>query len=226
VRWSVVVPVKRVERAKTRLAGAVPGNGHEALVLALAADTVSAVLASAAVARVIVVTDDSRAAAELGGLGALVVPDLPDSGLNPALDHGAAAAAAAGPADGVAVVGADRPALRPAELAAVLALAAAHDRAFLPDTAGTGTALLTARAGVPLDPRFGPDSAAAHAASGAVRLSGEWTSLRHDTDTAADLGVARRLGLGVRTSAVLAAFGTGERPGPGSVPDRGAFGTR
>jgi 2-phospho-L-lactate guanylyltransferase len=203
----VVVPVKRVEYAKTRLAGAVAGDGHEALVLALAADTVSAVLASPSVARVIIVTDDSRAAAELGALGALVVPDLPDSGLNPALDHGAVAAAAAGPVDGVAVVGADRPALRPAELAAVLGLAAGHDRAFLPDAAGTGTALLAARPGVPLDPRFGPDSAAGHAASGAIRLRGEWTSLRHDTDTAADLGVARRLGVGARTAAVLAAFG-------------------
>jgi 2-phospho-L-lactate guanylyltransferase len=203
----VVVPVKRVERAKTRLTGAVPGRGHEELVLALAADTVSAVLSSPAVARVIVVTDDLRAAAELGGLGALVVPDLPGAGLNPALEHGAAAAAAAGPADGVAVVGADRPALRPADLAAALALAARHDRSFLPDAAGTGTALLTARSGVPLGPRFGPDSAAAHAASGAVLLRGEWMSLRHDTDTAADLGVARRLGVGTRTSAVLAAFG-------------------
>ena len=207
MQWSVVVPVKRVEHAKTRLAGAVAGSGHEALVLALAADTVSAVLASPSVARVIVVTDDTRAAAELGGLGALIVPDQPDSGLNPALDHGAAAASAAGPADGVAVVGADRPALRPADLAAVLALAAGHDRAFLPDAAGTGTALLAARPGVPLDPHFGPDSAAAHAASGAIRLRGEWTSLRHDTDTAADLGVARRLGVGARTTAVLAAFG-------------------
>ncbi|MCW2611964.1 MAG: cofC, partial [Cryptosporangiaceae bacterium] len=100
-----------------------------------------------------------------------------------------------------------RPALRPADLAAVLGLAAGHVRSFLPDTAGTGTALLAARPGSPLGPLFGPGSAAAHAASGAVRLAGEWTSLRHDTDTAADLGVARRLGVGARTSAVLAAFG-------------------
>jgi 2-phospho-L-lactate guanylyltransferase len=49
VYWSVVVPVKRVEKAKTRLRDAVPGADHEALVLALAADTVRAVLASAPV---------------------------------------------------------------------------------------------------------------------------------------------------------------------------------
>jgi 2-phospho-L-lactate guanylyltransferase len=211
VQWSVVVPVKRVERAKTRLRDAVPAADHAALVLALAADTVHAVLAAPHVARAIVVTDDERAAAELTWLGALVVPDLPDAGLNPALRHGAAVAAAAAPADGVAVVGSDRPALRPGDLAAVLALAAAHDRSFLPDAAGTGTALLAVRPGVALDPRFGDASAAAHEASGAVRLTGEWTSLRHDTDTAADLGVARRLGVGARTAAVL-------RPTPGVAP--------
>jgi 2-phospho-L-lactate guanylyltransferase len=207
VRWSVVVPVKRVERAKTRLRDAVPGTDHAALVLALAADTVQAVLAAPDVARVVVVTDDPRAAAELGRLGALVVPDLPDAGLNPALRHGATAAAGYGPADGVAVVGSDRPALRPDDLADVLALAAEYDRSFLPDAAGTGTALLAVRPGIALDPRFGPDSAAAHVASGAVALRGSWASLRHDTDTAADLGVARRLGVGARTAAVLAAAG-------------------
>jgi 2-phospho-L-lactate guanylyltransferase len=197
--------VKRVERAKTRLRDAVPGTDHDELVLALAADTVHAVLASPVVARAIVVTDDPRAAAELGRLGALVVPDVPDAGLNPALRHGASAAAEQAPADGVAVVGSDRPALRPADLTAVLRLASAHGRSFLSDAAGTGTALLAAGPGVALDPRFGPSSAAAHAASGAVPLRGTWASLRHDTDTAADLGVARRLGLGARTSAVLAA---------------------
>jgi 2-phospho-L-lactate guanylyltransferase len=205
VRWSVVVPVKRVERAKTRLRDAVPGTDHSALVLALAADTVSAVLAAAPVARVVVVTDDARAAAELGPLGAVVVPDLPDAGLNPALRHGARVAAARWPADGVAVVGSDRPALRPDDLAAALTEAAAYDRSVLPDAAGTGTALLAARPGIALDPRFGPASAAAHLGSGAFRLTGDWASLRHDTDTAADLGVARRLGLGDRTAAVLAA---------------------
>jgi 2-phospho-L-lactate guanylyltransferase len=205
VRWSVVVPVKRVEYAKTRLRDAVPGADHDALVLALAADTVRAVLAAPPVARVIVVTDDPRAAAELGRLGAVVIGDGPDSGLNPALAHGAAVAAEVAPADGITVVGSDRPALRAADLAAVLDLAAAHARSFLPDAAGTGTALLAAAPGIPLVPRFGPDSAAEHARSGAHRLGGDWASLRHDTDTAADLGVARLLGVGPRTTAVLAA---------------------
>ena len=50
-------------------------------------------------------------------------------------------------------------------------------------------------------PRYGPASAAAHRAAGAVELTGDWPSLRHDVDTAADLRTAAELGLGPATSA-------------------------
>ncbi len=73
---------------------------------------------------------------------------------------------------------------------------------FVPDHDGTGTTLLAAPAGVPLDPRFGPGSARAHARSGAVVLPAA-PSLRHDVDTAADLAAAARLGLGARTAALM-----------------------
>ncbi|MGC1212363.1 MAG: 2-phospho-L-lactate guanylyltransferase, partial [Micromonospora sp.] len=56
--WTVVVPVKRLQVAKSRLRGALPAVPHEELALALAADTVRAVRACAAVAEVLVVTDD------------------------------------------------------------------------------------------------------------------------------------------------------------------------
>src|SRR4029077_5710756 len=89
--WSVLMPVKVLAQAKSRLAGlaglAGPRRGEFAL--ALASDTVTAVLGSDAVARVIVITDDQAAAAALGALGALVVPDEPRAGLNAALRHGA-----------------------------------------------------------------------------------------------------------------------------------------
>jgi 2-phospho-L-lactate guanylyltransferase len=126
------------------------------------------------------------------------VPDEPDRGLNPALAHGALAAGA--PA--VAALSSDLPALRPEELAAALAAAAAVPRGFVADAAGTGTTLLTA-SGVPLDPRFGRDSAAAHAASGARALDGDWPGLRRDVDTPADLRGAAGLGLGTATAALL-----------------------
>ncbi|RQW99803.1 2-phospho-L-lactate guanylyltransferase, partial [Micromonospora inaquosa] len=62
-RWAVVVPVKQLAAAKSRLRGALPGVPHEELALALAADTLRAVLACSAVAEALVVTDDARVAA-------------------------------------------------------------------------------------------------------------------------------------------------------------------
>ncbi len=200
VRWSLVVPAKRLGAAKTRLApltGGGPGL-HAELVLALLTDTLAAARACPAVADVVVVTDDARAAATVRALGARTVPDVPDRGLNPALAHGALATGS--PA--VAALSSDLPALRPDELAAALAAAAAVPRGFVVDAAGTGTTLLTA-AGVPLDPRFGRDSAAAHTASGARALAGHWPGLRRDVDTPADLREATALGLGTATAALL-----------------------
>ncbi|MGW3603600.1 MULTISPECIES: 2-phospho-L-lactate guanylyltransferase [unclassified Micromonospora] len=202
--WAVVVPVKRLTAAKSRLRGALSGVPHEELALALAADTLRAVLACPAVAEVLVVTDDARVAVAARTAGARVRPDEPDAGLNAAFRHGAAGV----PAGWVAGLTADLPALRPAELAGAL-LAARAGRAgvrrFVPDAPGEGTVLLTAPPGIALDPRFGMGSAAAHTASGALPLNGDWPSLRRDVDTAADLAAAARLGLGPRTAALLAA---------------------
>ena len=89
LRWSVVIPVKVLARAKSRLTG-LDGPRRAELALAMAADTVAAAVACPAVDSVIVVTDDSAAAAALSGLGALVLPDEPGDGLNPALAYGAA----------------------------------------------------------------------------------------------------------------------------------------
>jgi 2-phospho-L-lactate/phosphoenolpyruvate guanylyltransferase len=206
MRWSVVIPVKRLPLAKSRLNdGTRPPGAHRGLALALALDTASAALACPQVARVVAVTDDGQAAQRLAALGAVVVPDQPDGGLNPALEYGAGRAAALGPVDGVAVLSADLAALRPAELTAALAAAAGHPRAFVPDAAGTGTTLLAALPGVPLGPRYGPRSRAAHRESGAVELTGDWPSLRRDVDTAVDLAEAARLGLGPATSAAVTA---------------------
>jgi 2-phospho-L-lactate guanylyltransferase len=198
VEWTVVVPVKHLGRAKSRLRGALPGVPHADLALALVLDTLSAALACPAVAAVLVVGSDPVVAAAAGGLGAKVLPDEPDAGLNPAVARGAAAASGA-----VAALAGDLPALRGDDLAA--ALGAATVRGYVPDAAGTGTTLLAAPPGVRLDPRFGPGSARAHAASGARELTGAGESLRRDVDTAADLRAAARLGLGPHTAALLRA---------------------
>jgi 2-phospho-L-lactate/phosphoenolpyruvate guanylyltransferase len=202
--WSIVVPAKRLGLAKTRLrpvTGALDA-AHEELVLALLADTVAAAVGCPAVAEVVVVTDEPRAAQLVRGLGARTVADEPDRGLNPALEHGARAAA--GPA--VAALSSDLPALRPAELGAALQAAGRVPRAFVPDAQGTGTTLLSA-VGTPLRPRFGAGSAAAHVADGAVALTGDWPGLLRDVDTEADLRAALALGAGSRTAALAVHLG-------------------
>jgi 2-phospho-L-lactate/phosphoenolpyruvate guanylyltransferase len=202
VQWSVVVPVKRLRLAKSRLyAVGRPRPEHEELALCLALDTVAAALAAGTVRRLFVVTDDPAAREAMAAAGAWVLPDEPNAGLNPALAHGAAAAMRRSARDGVALLSADLPALRPAELDAALAAAAEHDAAFVADARGTGTTLLATAPGRPVTPRYGQASAAAHRAAGAVELTGDWPSLRNDVDTAADLRTAAELGLGPATSA-------------------------
>lgn len=195
-----MVPLKPLETAKSRLAAAV-GASRPGLALAFAQDTVAGALACAAVADVVVVTDDRTAGGELSRLGARIVADLPASGLNAALAHGARAARAARPGAAVAAMNADLPALRPSELLRVLDNASAFPRAFLADAAGIGTTVLSAAPYVELAPSFGGPSRARHSASGAVEiaLSGV-DSVRRDVDTAADLRAALVLGVGRHTA--------------------------
>jgi len=191
-RYSIIIPVKPVTIGKSRLRAS--GAAGDDLVAAIALDTIAAVRAAGF--PVLVVTDDPQVTAEAGTLGAQVTPDAPAAGLNAAIRYGEALVGTSVPR---AALTADLPALRPAELRD--ALSGVTARSFLADHTGTGTTTLAAPAGVPLDPFFGPGSAAAHAASGARPLDGAWPTLRLDVDTRDDLDAARTLGLGPRTGA-------------------------
>ncbi len=213
VSWTVIVPVKRLQMAKSRLRGALPSADHDALVLAMALDTVTAALGSPVVGRVAVVTSDPVAEQTALDAGAEVIVDVPDAGLNPALAYAATVVRPKGSAatlPGVVALAADLAALRSVDLtealrAAELAAHGAPRRFFVPDAAGTGTVLLAATGGAGLEPCFGVGSAGAHQASGAIALTGDWPSLRRDVDTPADLAEAVLLGLGPRSAAVAAA---------------------
>jgi 2-phospho-L-lactate/phosphoenolpyruvate guanylyltransferase len=214
--WGVVVPVKHRDVAKSRLA-VLGDEGRRALALAFAEDVVRAAAACPLVARVLVVTDDAGAAAALGAVGADVVPDEPDAGLNPALAHGEALLRAGRRALGVAAVSADLPALRAADLAAVLARV--RSRAVVADAAGSGTTVLAAAPGAALDPRYGVRSLERHLASGAALLDAP-PAARRDVDTPGDLREALRLGVGPSTAAVCGALGlpdTSRPPGQGTM---------
>ena len=200
--WGVVVPVKHLDVAKSRLS-AYGERARRDLALAFAVDVVSAALGCPAVREVLVVTDDAQAAAALGALGARIAPDDPDAGLNPALAHGAELLRAADPGLGVVTVSADLPALSPQDLAAALGAVPAGGRAFVADSAGSGTTLLAASAPAELLPSYGAGSSDRHRASGALELPGT-PALRRDVDTPADLREAVALGVGASTAAVAA----------------------
>lgn len=197
----LVVPVKRLVAAKSRLRGVAPDvAGHTRLALALTRDTITAARSASLVRSVLVVTADRTVAAALD----VEVVDDPLTGLNAAYDRGADELRARDPSGWVGALQADLPALKPAELdAAIAAARAVGGRAFCVDADGTGTTLLLAAPGVPLDPRFGGGSAARHRASGARPLLGYWPGLRRDVDTPRDLARARELGVGPATQEAL-----------------------
>ena len=95
VRWTVLVPMRALPSAKSRLAATLPPDRHAETVRAIRADTLAAVRAAAPVARVVVIGD--APGADVG-----LVQTSP--GLNGALRDGAAFAAQHWPADGVAAL--------------------------------------------------------------------------------------------------------------------------
>ncbi|MGN6502656.1 MAG: 2-phospho-L-lactate guanylyltransferase [Pseudolysinimonas sp.] len=182
--WTVVIPVRAP--GKTRL-----GRGA-GFARAIALDTIEAATASGA--RVIVVTADAQLAAEASaevvresapsGIAAAIALGLPDSG------------------DRAVLLG-DLPALQASELAPALEGAARHERAFVADADGTGSTLVTARAGSAFVHRFGVGSADAHRDLGLVELDVPAESgLRRDVDLEQHLTLLRPR-LGPRTLALV-----------------------
>lgn len=201
-----LVPVKPPAVGKTRLRG-VSDAERRALAAGFALDVVAACLATPVVARVLAVTDDARFAAALADAGCEVLPDGVAGDLNETLRLAAAEAGRRWPGLVPVAVCADLPALRPTDLARALTSwpGPPAPPAFVGDSERVGTTLYVART-ADFAPRFGPGSHEAHLAAGATAIEGELASLRRDVDDLASLLVARRLGLGRRTSAALAAL--------------------
>lgn len=197
----LIVAVKRLAAAKTRLAPVFPATAREALVLAMLTDTLTAAAGVPGLTRIIVVTADESAAQTATGLGADVLVDPTPDGhpdpLNHAIGHAERAMTGSTPNRGV--LQGDLPALATADLIGALGAARSHRRSFVADRQGTGTTALFAF-GAPLAPRFGPGSATRHRGSGAIELTGGWPGLRCDIDTPEDLAAARALGLGPATA--------------------------
>ena len=205
----LIMAVKGLSAAKSRLSELFCAADRERLVLAMLVDTVTA--ARAAVASVTVVTPDPAAAAAARDLGAQVLADPTPTGHPDPLNAAITAAAETIGMPNLVVLHSDLPALGTAEVRRAVAAAQANPRSFVADRHGTGTSALFA-VGVPLRPRFGAGSALRHREDGAVELHGEWPGLRCDIDTPSDLAAASRLGVGAATAAVLGRPTAAPRP--------------
>jgi 2-phospho-L-lactate guanylyltransferase len=207
MKWSVVVPVKTLDGAKSRLLPADDPTRPE-LAIAFLEDALGALSKSGRVEQMIVVTDDERVRRLAEGLGARWLPEAPHSGLNEAAAFGVSQTPPKSP---VAVIAGDLPCLTTPTVDLVLAWAAEHPRAFLSDAQGIGTTMLFARDSAKCTPAFGLRSRARHAQLGFTELGLDLPAFerallaraRRDVDTPVDLWDAIRLGVGPATSRVL-----------------------
>ena len=200
----LIIAVKRLSAAKTRLAALFGTDIRERVVLAMLLDTITAARAVTAVASITIVTPDPTAAAAARELGAAVLIDPTPPGHPDPLNNAVLAASdsLSQTTTNIVVLQGDLPALKSEELSEALMAARRNPRSFVADRQGTGTAALFAL-GVAPAPHFGVDSAARHRDSGAFELIGSWPGLRCDIDTPEDLAAARILGVGTATSAII-----------------------
>ena len=200
----LIVAVKNLPAAKTRLSPLFDADQRRHLVLAMLIDTLTAALAVPAVGSLTVVTPDRTAAAAARELGADVLIDpTPPNHPDPLNNAILAACEVVGPTtSNIVVLQGDLPSLRSAELTEALAAARVHGRSFVADRQRTGTAALFGF-GMHPGPLFGAGSAGRHRDSGADELTGDWPGLRCDIDTPEDLAEAQRLGVGRATSDVI-----------------------
>jgi 2-phospho-L-lactate/phosphoenolpyruvate guanylyltransferase len=195
--YVVLVPVKPPAIGKSRLVG-LPADLRRELAIAFALDTASAALATPGVAAVLGVTDDAALSRELAALGCSSVPDGVVGDLNACLRLAAVEADRRWPRLVPVAVCADLPALRSEDLRSALDTLPAGTPSFVADASGTGTTMYAAPH-ASFDPRFGPESRAAHLGAGAVAVPGDLPSLRQDVDNLDDLRRVLVLGVGPRT---------------------------
>jgi 2-phospho-L-lactate guanylyltransferase len=210
--WSVIVPVKLLADAKSRLH---VDHGRAELALAFFSDVLTAVRAAQDVAQVIVVGDEPAVHDMVQHSADPRVHLLPQGetpGLNPAIRH---AASQLPPYSPVAVIASDLPCLDGATVSMVLQQASAYPRAFVTDAQGIGTTMIFQKDGSSLEPAFGTRSRARHRQLGYLELPAEasyreddtarqrWARARRDVDTAVDLWDAARIGVGPATAMIL-----------------------
>jgi 2-phospho-L-lactate guanylyltransferase len=158
-----VVPVKALDRAKSRLAGRLNTGERRALVVEMFGRVLTTLLGcrGAALSEVWVISADPEVLAYAAAAGARTLADEAGD-LNGALEQARAALADAG-ASAMLIIPADVPLITAADVAALAGLlAAGADLALATDRQGAGTNALGLRLPSDLPFRFGERSAAFH----------------------------------------------------------------
>lgn len=187
---TAVLPVKRFDAAKQRLATGVDDERRRQLVAAMVADVLQAIGEARAIERTIVVTGDPIAQEIAAEHDAEVVPDPGDAGHVQAALAGIARAEVEGE-ECVVLLPGDCPLLDPRELDRLLTGVPERYVGIVPDRHGTGTNALVLRPPSAIVPAFGEGSCERHVAL--AREAGipfgveELSSLGLDLDTPADV---------------------------------------
>ncbi|HEY1260805.1 MAG TPA: 2-phospho-L-lactate guanylyltransferase [Stellaceae bacterium] len=205
--WAVV-PVKERDRAKERLASALPPSLRQALALAMLEDVLTALAAAPGLAGLLLVTVDPAVRLVAGRYAARLVEDGARDGHTGAVAAAARLLAREGRAGMLAVPG-DIPLVTADEIGALLAAhqpASSFTIAPSHDERGSNAVLCSPPDAVPL--RFGPDSFFPHLRAAEAR--GIRPSVLHlpgiglDIDNPEDLAAFARRPSSTRTRALLA----------------------
>lgn len=199
---TAVLPIKRLDAAKQRLAAGLDEGRRRQLAEAMVADVLEAIGKARAIDRLIVVSGDPIAQELANNAGAEVVPDPEDAGHVEAAQAGIARAEVEG-AERVVLLAGDCPLLDPRELDRLLTGVPGRYVGIVPDRHGSGTNALLLSPPDTIVPAFGEGSRERHVE--AARAAGvpfgieELPSIELDLDTPADvIALTRELETGAR----------------------------
>lgn len=193
-----VIPMKSLDRAKSRLGPVLPATVRIGFILCMLRDVLTACLASGVFERVGVITADNtvgQLAEQTGGIW-IREPGGP-LGLNAAIDH-ASEWAAHKRAGALLILSGDLPLAHPSELQRLIAVGDSSDLIIVPEHGGTGTNAIFLRPPGIIPTYFGCNSRHLHRRA-AEQAGLRWdelqlTGLGYDIDTPRDiLRVARLL---------------------------------
>ena len=189
MRTIAILPVKRFDSAKQRLAGELGSGARQALVQAMFQDVLASLRHVEGLDAVAVVTGNATAARAAHGEGVAVLEDSEESGHNEAAGVGVAYAVEHG-FDRVLLVPGDTPLLDARELEALLS-DPEPGLVVVPDRHGSGTNALLIGPPDAIAPAFGPGSRERHeqlaATAGVSCRIVPLPSLAIDVDTPEDL---------------------------------------